>query len=159
VIKIVTSFTVAHSITLILAALDVVSLPSRLIETGIAATIVYVALENIWLLRRGSAQEPSATSHRWKLTFFFGLIHGFGFANVLRELGLPTVGLVRCLLAFNVGVEAGQIVIAIALLPLAMLLAHWRHGARVAMAISGLLALFGAGWLLDRAFNLELMPL
>lgn len=163
VVKIVTSFTVAHSITLILAALDVVTLPSRLIEAGIALTIVYVAVENIWLLRRGSQLEASSPvspvkPHRWKLTFVFGLIHGFGFANVLRELGLPTVGLVRSLLAFNVGVEVGQIAIAIALLPLAALLRHWRHGRKVALAISALLACFGAGWLLDRALNLEIMP-
>ena len=158
VVKIVTSFTVAHSITLILAATGAVTLPSRLIETGIAATIVYVALENIWLLSRGGGFEPLATSHRWKLTFFFGLVHGFGFANVLRELGLPTVGLVRSLLAFNVGVEVGQLAIALALLPLATLLARWRHGRKAALVISVLLALFGAGWLADRAFNLELMP-
>ena len=68
-------------------------------ETAIAATIVYVAIENI----RGAP-----TRHRWLLTFFFGLIHGFGFANVLGEMGLPTTGLVRCLLSFNVGVELGQ---------------------------------------------------
>jgi hypothetical protein len=176
VVKIVTSFTVAHSITLILAALDLVTLPSRLIEAGIALTIVYVAIENIWMLARASrvgirdlaVARPSLrswscvslpTSHRWRLTFFFGLIHGFGFANVLRELGLPTVGLLRSLLAFNVGVEVGQIAIALGLLPLAILLAHWRHGAKVAMVISGLLALFGTGWLLDRALNLELMPI
>jgi hypothetical protein len=168
VVKIVTSFTVAHSITLILAALDVVTLPSRLIEAGIALTIVYVAVENIWLLRRDlvidkSCRDDSSlaslpTSHRWKLTFFFGLVHGFGFANVLRELGLPTVGLVRSLLAFNVGVEVGQIAIALALLPLATLLRHWRHGRKVALAISVLLACFGTGWLLDRALNLEVMP-
>jgi hypothetical protein len=108
---------------------------------------------------RASSSASLSTSHRWKLTFFFGLIHGFGFANVLRELGLPTVGLVRSLLAFNVGVEVGQLVIALALLPLATLLANWRHGAKVAMVISSLLALFGAGWLVDRAFGLEIMPI
>jgi hydrogenase/urease accessory protein HupE len=176
VVKIVTSFTVAHSITLILAALDVVTLPSRLIETGIALTIVYVALENVWMLTRASrhgnrelsdappsvrASTPLSlpTSHRWKLTFVFGLIHGFGFANVLRELGLPTVGLVRSLLAFNVGVEVGQIAIALGLLPLAIFLAHWRHGDKVALVVSCLLALFGAGWFLDRALSLEIMPI
>jgi hypothetical protein len=165
VVKIVTSFTVAHSITLILAALDVITLPSRLIETGIAATIVYVALENIWMLARDAqpfqASNPAfpSTTHRWKLTFFFGLIHGFGFANVLRELGLPTVGLVRSLLAFNVGVEIGQIAIALGLLPLALLVPHWRHGKKAAMLISAFLALFGIGWFVDRAFNLEFMPL
>ena len=77
-VKVVTAFTVAHSITLILAALDVVSLPGRLVEAGIAFSIAYVAAENLWRPR---------PAHRWRLTFFFGLVHGFGFANVLRELG------------------------------------------------------------------------
>jgi hypothetical protein len=186
-VKIVTSFTIAHSITLILATLDVVRLPTRLVETSIAATVVYVAVENLWLLRQNGMAEgargrwgepPSSTSvpffyssalslevaphsfptaHRWWLTFFFGLVHGFGFANVLREMGLPTVGLIRCLLSFNVGVEVGQLVIALCLLPIAYGLNHWRHGQKIIFAISLLLALFGTAWFIDRAFNLELM--
>jgi HupE/UreJ protein len=148
IVKIVTSFTIAHSITLILATLDAVRLDTRLVETCIAATIVYVAVENLWV---------KDTRHRWWLTFFFGLVHGFGFANVLREMGLPSVGLVRCLLSFNVGVEFGQLVIATCLLPLAYGLNHWKHGRVVAMGISILLALFGTAWFIDRAFNLELM--
>jgi hydrogenase/urease accessory protein HupE len=149
VVKIVTSFTIAHSITLILATLDVVRLPTRLVETCIAATIVYVAVENLWV---------KDTRHRWWLTFFFGLVHGFGFANVLRELELPTTGLVRCLLSFNVGVEVGQLAIAAALFPLAALLARWKHGRIAVVAISITLALFGLAWLIDRAFALRLMP-
>jgi hydrogenase/urease accessory protein HupE len=149
VVKIVTSFTIAHSLTLILAALDLVHLPTRLVETCIAATIVYVALENLWV---------TDTRHRWWLTFFFGLIHGFGFANVLREMGLPTTGLVRCLISFNVGVEFGQLVIALCLLPLALLLACWKHGRKVVVVISILLAAFGLAWFFDRAFALEFMP-
>jgi hydrogenase/urease accessory protein HupE len=148
IVKIVTSFTIAHSITLILATLDVVRLPTRLIETCIAATVVYVAVENLWV---------TDTRHRWWLTFFFGLIHGFGFANVLREMGLPTVGLIRCLLSFNVGVEFGQLVIALLLLPIAWGLGRWQHGRKVAIAISLLLATFGAAWFIDRAFALEWM--
>jgi hypothetical protein len=162
VVKIVTSFTIAHSITLILAALDVVKLDPRLVETSIAATIVYVALENIWLLSRRSSStsdlQPTTANPfvlpRWLLTFFFGLIHGFGFAGVLRELGLPTVGLVRCLLSFNLGVEFGQLVIALCLLPLTFFLFRSRY---IALTVSALLALFGLAWFLDRAFNLEFM--
>jgi hydrogenase/urease accessory protein HupE len=149
IVKIVTSFTIAHSITLILATLDVFRLPTRLVETCIAATIVYVALENLWV---------KDTRHRWWLTFFFGLIHGFGFANVLREGGLPTEGLVRCLLSFNVGVECGQLLIALALLPLAMSLGHWKHGRIVVVILSIGLALFGLAWLIDRALALRFMP-
>ncbi len=148
-IKIVTSFTVAHTITLILATLDMVQLPSRLVESAIAATIVYVAVENFWV---------QSTAHRWKLTFFCGLIHGFGFAGVLRELGLPTQGLVRSLVAFNIGVEAGQLLIVAALLPLVMLLARWRYGKQAQKVISAAIALCGACWFVDRAFGLGWMP-
>jgi HupE / UreJ protein len=148
-VKIVTAFTVAHSLTLILAALDMVRLPTRLVESGIAATIIYVAVENI----RGAS-----TRHRWMLTFGFGLIHGFGFANVLAEMRLPTTGLVRCLLSFNVGVELGQLAIVAACLPLVALLRKSKHERRIVVAFSALLALFGAAWLADRACNLGWMP-
>lgn len=146
IVKVVTSFTVAHSITLILATLNVVELPTRLVETCIAATVVYVALENLWV---------KDTSHRWRLTFFFGLIHGFGFANVLREMELPATGLIRCLLAFNLGVEFGQLMIALCLLPVAYVLNRWKYGRKVVVAISLLLALFGTVWFMERAFGLE----
>ncbi len=148
-VKIVTAFTIAHSLTLILAALEVVHLPTRLVESGIAATIVYVAVDNI----RGAP-----TRHRWVLTFFFGLIHGFGFANVLAEMRLPTTGLVRCLLSFNVGVEIGQLAIVAACLPLVALLRKSRHERRIVLGVSALLGLFGAAWFADRAFALGFMP-
>ena len=92
--------------------------------------------------------------HRWWLTFCFGLVHGFGFANVLREMGLPKAGLVRCLLSFNLGVEAGQLAIALALLPLAMLLTRWKHGPKVTIAVTIILAGFGLFWLLERVSGL-----
>ena len=148
-VKIVTSFTVAHSLTLILAALDIVRLPVRLVETGIAATIVYVAVQNL----RGAPTE-----RRWLLTFSFGLIHGFGFANVLGEMNLPTTGLVRCLLSFNVGVELGQLAFIAAAFPLVAWLRQGQHERRTVVAISVLLAVFGAAWFTDRAFNLGVMP-
>ena len=148
-VKIVTSFTVAHSITLILAALGVARLPSRLVECAIALTIVYVAAENLW--RKNFA-------HRWLLTFAFGLIHGFGFAGVIAELGLPAVYRVRCLLAFNIGVEIGQLAIVALAFPCIVLLGKWRHGARAMTVLSILLGLFGLGWFLERAFHLGFMP-
>lgn len=148
-VKIVTAFTVAHSITLILAALQVVELPSRLVESGIALSIVYVAVENFWLQR---------TDYRWVLSFVFGLIHGFGFANVLQELGLPTQGLIASLLAFNVGVEAGQLVIVAAMYPLTVLAARSVYRRQLVLGVSALILLFGLGWLAERAFNLEFMP-
>jgi hypothetical protein len=148
-VKIVTAFTVAHSITLILAALKVVTLPTRLIECGIALTILYVAVENI------VRKHPT---HRWRLTFAFGLIHGFGFANVLAELGLPTSGTVRCLLSFNVGVELGQLAIVFLALPFVLLLDRWRYALRAKLAISAAVALFGLGWFIERAFGFGIMP-
>lgn len=149
-VKIVTAFTAAHSITLILAALQVVELPSRLIEVGIALSIVYVAAENFWLHR---------TDYRWVLSFAFGLVHGFGFANVLQELGLPTTGLVASLLAFNVGVEAGQLCIVTVLFPLTLLASRSVYRRPLILGISGIILLFGLGWLAERVFALSFMPI
>ncbi len=149
-VKIITSFTVAHCITLILAALKIITLPSRLIECGIALTIVYVAAENLW---------RKNTTHRWMLTFSFGLIHGFGFANVLGGLGLPREATIRCLLAFNVGVELGQLAIVAAALPVVLLLARWRHGTRAVATVSVVVGVFGLGWFVQRALGLDFMPL
>lgn len=148
-VAIITSFTIAHSITLTLAAMKVISLPTHIVESAIAATIVYVALEN--LVRR-------EVRHRWMLTFAFGLIHGFGFATVLGQLELPRESFVRCLLMFNIGVEAGQLAVVLALLPLGLLIARWRHGQRAKAAVSVSVALLGLAWLVDRAFRLNLMP-
>ncbi len=102
VVKAVTAFTIAHSVTLSLAALDVVRIPSAIIEPAIAASIVYVAVENFTTREAGK---------RWRETFVFGLLHGFGFASALQELGLPKARLIAALAAFNSGVEIGQVVI------------------------------------------------
>ncbi len=148
-VKIVTSFTVAHSLTLALATLGWVDLPSNLVEAAIAATIVYTALENFRI---------DDAAGRWKLTFLFGLIHGFGFAGVLRELALPSDGFVRALLAFNLGVEAGQLsVVAVAAVP-AALLARSRFGLTGRKIASAAIAVCGACWFLDRTLGTELMP-
>jgi hydrogenase/urease accessory protein HupE len=109
-LKIVTAFTIAHSITLALAALNIVTLPDRLVESVIALSIAYVAAENLFLRK--------AVSHRWAVSFLFGLVHGFGFSAVLREMGLPRQGLMLSLLNFNLGVEAGQATAIAAILPL-----------------------------------------
>ena len=149
-IKIVSAFTVAHSIALCLAALEIVMLPSQWIEAGIALSIAYVALENFWLRK---------TDHRWMLTFAFGLVHGFGFANVLRELGLPTQGLITSLLSFNVGVEIGQVVIVGLLFPLILWLNRQIFQKQVVWGVSSLIFLFGIGWFVERVFELEYMPI
>ncbi len=144
-IGIITFFTIAHSITLALAALDVVSIPPKIVEPLIAASIVYVGIEN--LIRR---DEPSG---RWILTFVFGLIHGFGFASVLKQTGLGATpsGLILPLFSFNLGVELGQIAVAAIVLPILLQLrkrpAFDRHGPRI---LSALVALLGLYWLLER---------
>ncbi len=146
IVGIVTCFTLAHSITLALATFDIVSLPARLVEPAIAASIVFVGAENLW--RRG--EEPRG---RWALTFAFGLIHGFGFASVLRDLGLgrSSEGIALPLFTFNLGVELGQIAVAAVVLPLVWWLrkreAFVRRGVP---ALSAIVALAGLYWLLER---------
>jgi len=148
-LAIVTSFTIAHSITLLLAAFGIVTLSSRLIECAIALTIFYVAIENL---------ARSDYSGRWKLTFLFGLIHGFGFANTLNPQELPLDSKARCLLVFNLGVEVGQLAVVAVLLPVSMALAKWRFGSQARNAVSIVVALLGLAWFLDRMFVLGWMP-
>lgn len=143
---IVSCFTLAHSLTLGLATLEVVTLPSRLVEATIAGSIVFVGVEN--LLRRG--HEPRG---RWALTFGFGLIHGFGFASVLRDLGVGRDGaaVLGPLFAFNLGVEIGQIAIAALVLPFLWWLRRnelWDR--RITFLVSLGVAVAGLYWLVGR---------
>jgi hydrogenase/urease accessory protein HupE len=146
IVAIITCFTLAHSTTLALATLNIVSLPSRFTEPAIAATIVFVGVEN--LFRRGA--EPPG---RWALTFGFGLIHGFGFASVLRELGVGEggTGIAMPLFTFNAGVEVGQIVIAAIVLPVVWQLRKraW-FVARGVPALSVFVSVAGLYWFLER---------
>ena len=142
--KIITSFTVAHSITLALAALDVTRIPSSVVEPLIAVSIVYVGVEN--LLR-------SDLRWRWLLTFAFGLVHGFGFASVLRELGVGAagVGVAVPLVSFNLGVELGQVSIMLLVLPLIWKLRSQPFFVlRCVPACSLLVTMVGTYWLLQR---------
>ena len=146
VIKVVTAFTLAHSITLSLAALGLISLPSRLVESAIAASVVVAALSNLF---------GAVESKRWMMAFAFGLLHGFGFASVLADLGLPKNALVLALVGFNVGVELGQLTIVAVFLPLAFGLrgtAFYRVG--VLKGGSLIVALLATWWLVQRAFAL-----
>ena len=144
VAKVVTAFTVAHSITLALAALDIVALPGSLVEPLIAASIVWVAVENfIW----------RDVARRWKIAFALGLVHGFGFAGVLREFGLPSDALALALAFFNVGVEIGQIVIVAVAVPALALLDRLTGGERdrrIVFAASAAIAALGVWWLVAR---------
>ncbi|OGA04749.1 MAG: hypothetical protein A3I00_00400 [Betaproteobacteria bacterium RIFCSPLOWO2_02_FULL_64_12] len=149
VFKVVTSFTVAHSITLSLAALSVISLPSRLVESTIAASVALAALNNLW---------PVVTSRRWVVAFAFGLIHGFGFASVLTDLGLPRGSLLLALVGFNLGVEVGQLAIVSAFLPLAfMLRASWLYRRLLMTGGSLVVAAIALVWLVERALNVKLL--
>ena len=149
VLKIVTAFTVAHSITLTLAVLGWVSLPTRLVESAIAVTVLLAALNNVFPLMR---------ERRWLAAFGFGLIHGFGFAGALKDLGLPPGALGLSLFGFNLGVEIGQLTLVAIFFPLAFRLrftAFYRRGVlRVGSVAIAILALI---WLMERAFNLRLL--
>jgi hypothetical protein len=146
----VTAFTVAHSITLSLATLSVVSLPSRLVESLIALSVLLTALDNVW---------PILPRRRWQVAFAFGLLHGFGFASVLADLDLPPSALALSLFGFNVGVEIGQLVLVLLLVPLVYLLRDTRAYPRLGMtAASAVIALFAGGWLIERSLDLKLMP-
>lgn len=150
VLRIVTAFTVAHSITLTLATLGVLALPSRLVESAIAASVVLAALNNIW---------PVFHGRRWIVAFLFGLVHGFGFASVLADLGLPQGTLVLALLGFNVGVEAGQLAIVAVFLPLAFALRRsWLYRRGVLLGGSCVIAAIAAAWMVERVFDLKLLP-
>jgi hydrogenase/urease accessory protein HupE len=145
VIKIVTAFTVSHSITLSLAALQVVNLPSQWTEVAIALSIIYVAIENFFSRK---------VDGRWRDTFFFGFIHGFGFASGLIELGVPQRAIVPALASFNIGVEIGQIGVVMVVIPLLVLIdkkfCNGKRSPRVVYPCSTIIAGFGLYWLLVR---------
>lgn len=149
VLKIVTAFTLAHSITLSLATLGVMTLPSRFVESAIAASVVLSALNNIFPFIRG---------RRWMVAFAFGLIHGFGFASVLADLGLPQDALLLALVGFNLGVEGGQLAIVSAFLPLAYFMRNTLFYRRIVLFAGSLcIMLLALVWLVERAFDLKLL--
>jgi HupE/UreJ protein len=143
IVKVVTAFTLAHSMTLSLAAFDVIRLPSRLTESIIAASIIVAALNNVF---------PKVTVGRWRIAFAFGLLHGFGFASVLAEMGLPTGARLVSLVAFNLGVEAGQLAVVLAIMPLAYLFRSTQFYQRGVMPWgSSAIACLALVWFVQRA--------
>jgi hypothetical protein len=142
VLQVVTAFTLAHSLTLSLAVLGVVHLPARWVESAIAATVLLGALNNL---------RPLLVSRRWMVAFAFGLVHGFGFASVLADLGLHGANLALSLVGFNCGVELGQMLIVLVVLPLAFLLRHTLLYRRAFMpAGSVAIGLLASYWLVAR---------
>ena len=145
VLALVTTFTVAHSITLALAALQVVTLSPTIVEPLIAASIAFVGVENL---------TSPPIRRRVAITFLFGLVHGLGFAGLLTELGLPPAHLALALVTFNVGVEVGQVgAVLVAAAALGWLQRHARWEDRVRPGLSILLALAGLYWLVERVLG------
>jgi hypothetical protein len=151
VVGIVSAFTLAHSMTLTLAALKLVSLPSSFIEPAIAVTIVLTALDNL---------RPLFRMPRVMVAFLFGLIHGFGFAGVLAEMDLPAASFAWALLQFNLGLELGQL--SIVFVAMAALYALRRQSGYPRWVINGgsLAAMaIGALWFVERTADVTLLPL
>jgi hypothetical protein len=150
VVRVVTAFTVAHSLTLALATFDLLKVPSRLSESAIALSVVAAALNNVW---------PVVRHRRWVVAFCFGLVHGLGFANVLADLGLPRGALALALVGFNLGVEAGQLAIVALFVPLAYALRTTRFYRRFVMTGGSMgIAALAALWLAERALDLRFLP-
>lgn len=140
---IVTSFTIAHSITLSMAVLGIMDLPSKFVESFIALSIIYVAAENIF---------KKEVNHRWGLTFVFGLIHGLGFANILQEMNLSKTNLATALVSFNIGIEVVQLAIVLLLLPLLAYMHKLNASSKIIKYGSVVIILLGAYWLVQRMF-------
>ena len=148
-VRVVTAFTVAHSITLTVAALGIVDLPSRLVESLIAVSVAVAAANNL--------APVFEARHTWRVALLFGLIHGFGFASVLTDLGLGRRAIALALVSFNVGVELGQLAIVTVLLPLAFALrrtAGFRWGVMTAGSVA--IVLIAIGWLGERALGVTI---
>lgn len=145
-LMVVTAFTLAHSITLALAALGVWAPSPRIVEPAIALSIAYVGVENFFVKN---------AEKRWRITFPFGLIHGFGFAGALHEVAMPKADVPYALVLFNVGVEAGQLAVLALVLPLIYVLrkreAFREQGVKF---ISGAIVVAGVVWFVSRAFGL-----
>lgn len=142
-LAIVTAFTIAHSLTLALAVLGIFSVPGWIVEPVIALSIAYVAFENLYL--------TNALSRRWGVSFIFGLVHGFGFAGALAEVGLPAGNLATALIGFNLGVEAGQALVVAIVLPLLMVMRRFPWQPRVAQLASAAIMVVALGLVTQRA--------
>ena len=141
-VRIVTAFTIAHSLTLAAAALELISVPAAPVEALIALSIAWVAAENLARVR--------PMSRRWAVAFAFGLIHGFGFSNVLRDIGLPRDAMLSSLLWFNLGIELGQLLVVLLLVPVLAWLGRLRLGRPVPQALSALILVASVVLLVQR---------
>lgn len=151
IVLLVTSFTVAHSVTLILASLGLITLTGRIVEPVIALSIVFMAVRNIWLLKYKG--EGFNLKERWLIVFGFGLVHGLGFARALAQIEIPKEYFIPALLTFNVGVEIGQFMILAIVLPYLILMRPWRFRLHTLYGISGTIALISLFWFVERIFR------
>jgi hydrogenase/urease accessory protein HupE len=142
-LKVVTAFSLSHSVTLFLAALNIISVPSRWVEIAIALSIAYIASENLW------RKQPQA---RWQLAFGFGLIHGLGFSSALQELDLPRTNLVTSLASFSLGIEIGQFAIVLAVYLGLFYLRKLPWDLTIRRLISVGVLVMSAIWVWERAF-------
>jgi len=150
VLKVVTAFTVAHSATLTLATLGILRLPPRLVESAIALSVIFAALNNI---------RPFFSERSWIVAFCFGLVHGFGFANALLDLGLAGGTLALTLVGFNLGVEAGQLAIVAVFVPPAFAWRHsWVYRELTFRFGSVVIVLLAATWMVERVFAIKVLP-
>ncbi|WP_284037188.1 HupE/UreJ family protein [Neobacillus sp. 114] len=140
-VKVITAFTIAHSLTLTLTVLGIISVPASIVEPAIALSICYVAIENIF---------RKSVSQRWALTFIFGLIHGMGFADLLTEMKIPKGELAIDLASFNIGIEIIQLIIVVILLPLLTLLHRSNISRKAVISVSTIAFVLGSFWLIER---------
>jgi len=148
VLSIITAFTLAHSITLSVAASEFVTLPSRWVESVIAGSVVLAALHNLF---------PMIRVRRWIVGFVFGLVHGFGFASVLADLTLPATSMFVALAGFNIGVEVGQLFIVGVFLPLAYAIRHsWTYRCLAVQVGSVCIVGLASIWFIERSLNISL---
>lgn len=145
VIKIVTSFSVAHSLTLVVATLGVVTPNAQLVEIGIALSITYIGLENL---------IEKHWTRAWHITFFFGLVHGFGFANILKEMELSSAQLASSLFSFNLGVEVGQVLIVGMVFPFLLFVRRYQWRVWVIRSVSACICGFGVFWSFERILEI-----
>jgi hypothetical protein len=144
IIEIATAFTISHSITLSLSMFNIINPPENLIEILIACTILFVALNNLY----------SWIKKEWLLAFLFGFIHGFGFANALKEMNIQTINFAKVVFGFNLGVEIGQIlIISLIFFPL-----FYLRKTKIIKLIIYLTTILSFLWIIDRSFNLHFMP-
>jgi hypothetical protein len=150
-IKVITGFTIAHSITLGLSAMQIISVPQAPIEAVIALSIVFLSIERI-----RDMKDTLSFKHTWIISVIFGLLHGFGFAGILHDIGLPEGQLLSALLLFNLGVEIGQIlVIALIFLGIATMSLIWgRLPPKSTLPVLYVIGGIGAFWFIDRSLSL-----